>query len=496
MWIPFKAAILDAAERSIARRQLGYWGRENTASEDRLLPQQDRDTVTAKCHDLRRNNPVISGACDRIVDNVIGSKIVMQARSSDEAWNNEAERWLTNWMAKIDPQRRTSMTTAARLTVAARLYDGEIFHQPTKDGWINIIEAERVRPPTRNDGVSKVPGILIDSTTGEVKSWCVHFRDAAGGFSGKHEETWINQLFHPSYRWRPDQIRGWPQLASVANMAIDIQDINNANLRKSKMGANAAWVYQKGQAGGGLQGRTAATSSTGQPLQKFREGQIYEIEQGASLAPFQNNQPGSEYQPFMEFNLRMLGMALGLPYEFLLLYFGGGNFASAKASLLQAYKTIEGWQNWTDEEFIHPVVSWRIAKAIRDRELPPAPVDKYGVSEFARWEWQRPGVEWIDPQNAIQTEMQEVRMGASDMYAVCGRRGRDAEDTARNNARYLKMLERVGAEEGVDPARLHAIQIPGQTPTITGKPTEDKQEKPDEDDTDDTEDKPEGQPNE
>ena len=87
-------------------------------------------------------------------------------------------------------------------------------------------------------------------------------------------------------------------------------------------------------------------------------------------------------------------------------------------------------------------------------------------------------------------------MGASDMYAVCGRRGRDAEDTARNNARYLKMLERVGAEEGVDPARLHAIQIPGQTPTITGKPTEDKQEKPDEDDTDDTEDKPEGQPNE
>jgi capsid protein len=168
-----------------------------------------------------------------------------------------------------------------------------------------------------------------------------------------------------------------------------------------------------------------------------------------------------------------------------LLYFGGGNFASSKASLLQAYKTIETWQAWLESEFLLPVTIWRIAKAVADRELDPAPVDADGVSELGRWEWQRPGVEWIDPQNAIQTEMQEVRIGASDMYAVCARRGRDAEETARKKARYFKMLERVGLEEGVDPARLHDIQIPGQTPTIHGdakydekKPT-DKTEEPD-----------------
>jgi capsid protein len=255
-------------------------------------------------------------------------------------------------------------------------------------------------------------------------------------------------------------------LATIANMATDIHEINNANLRKNKMGAMAAWTYTKGQSGGGLQGRTAATSSTGQPLQKFKEGQIYELEQGSTLAPFLNNQPGAEYAPFMEFNLRMIGMALGLPYEFLLLYFGGGNFASSKASLLQAYKTIETWQAWLESEFLLPVTIWRIAKAVADRELDPAPVDADGVSELGRWEWQRPGVEWIDPQNAIQTEMQEVRIGASDMYAVCARRGRDAEETARKNARYLKMLDRVGIEEGIDPARLHNIQIPGQTPAV------------------------------
>jgi hypothetical protein len=221
-----------------------------------------------------------------------------------------------------------------------------------------MIEAERVRAPQDGKDKSAVPGARLDPSTGRVLAWCVHTRDAQGGFTFKHAEEWLPGLIHPTYRWRPDQVRGWPMLSVVANMVTDIKEINDANLRKNKMGAMAAWVYSKGQSGGSLQGRTPATSSAGQPLQKFTEGQIYEIEQGANLAPFANSQPGAEYAPFMEFNLRMVGMALGLPYEFLLLYFGGGNFASSKASLLQAYKTIETWQAWVECEFLRPVTAF------------------------------------------------------------------------------------------------------------------------------------------
>jgi capsid protein len=459
----FLAAILDAAEWSRGRRDLQYFGRETKAEEDRLLPQADRDKVSARCHDLRRNNPIISGACDRITDNVIGPRILMQARTSSEEWNNIAEGWLSNWAAAIDPARRTSLTMGARFAVGARLYDGEIYFQPAKSGQLGIVEAERVRPAK---GAANELPYLRDETTGVITAWRVHGRDRSGGFTFQHDERWVQGMIHCARRWRPDQVRGWPDLAPVANIVTDLNEINNATLRKSKMGALAAWIYSKGVGGNTLMGRTASAVSGGQPLHRFQEGQIYEIEQGAKLEPFQNNQPGQEYSPFVELNLRLVGMALGLPYEFLLMYFGGGSFSSSKASLLQAYKTIETWQEWVESEYLMPVIAWRIDRAIRDRELPPAPVDARGVSEFAKWEWQRPGVEWIDPQNAIQTEMQEVRIGASDMYAVCARRGRDAEETARANARYLKMLDRIGAEEGIDPARLHAIQIPGQTPTV------------------------------
>lgn len=398
------------------------------------------------------------------MDNVVGPEIIMQARTSSESWNRTAERWLRNWMSAIDPAQRTSFTEAAQMTVTARLYNGEVFHQPTKDGYINLIEAERIRAP--QSGQEYPAGYRVDQATGRVVAWLVHTRDRNGQFGLPHAETWVPDLIHCARRWRPDQVRGWPDLASVANIATDIGEINSANLRKYKMGAITAWTFEKGQSGAKLQGRTATPETAGsQPLAKFKEGQIYEIESGAELKPFVNNQPGSEYAPFVELNLRLVGMALRIPYEFLLCYFGGSNFASSKTALLQTYRTVLSWQSWTARRFILPVVSWRVAKAIAERELPPAPVDADGVSEWARWEWQLPSTDWIDPQNMVQSEMQEVRIGAISMWDVCARRGRDAEDVARLNARYLKMLARVAAENGVDPAALHNIQIPGQTPT-------------------------------
>ena len=468
------ASMLDAAENSRNRRNLAFFGRENKADEDRLVPQTDRDKVLARCHDLRRNNPVVSGAVDRIVNNVIGSKIRLQARTSSEEWNKEAEQWMADWSCAIDPSGRTSLTEACKLTCGAKLYDGENFHAPTKEGFVDMIEAERVRP----SALVGDKAYQLDPRTGRVTSWRVHDRDVNGSFLGKHNEQWVSGVIHCRHRWRVDQIRGWPVLAVVANTASDLHEINVAQLKKNKMGALAAWVYKKGASGNGLKPRnTDLVNSAGQPLSRFNEGQIYEIEQGSDLTPFLNNQPGAEYAPFVELNLRLIGMALGLPYEFLLMYFGGSSFSSSKTALLQAYKTIEEWQEWIETDYIKPVTAWRIAKAIKDRELPPAPVDKRGVSEWAKWEWQRPGVEWIDPVGAIMGEMQEVRIGATTMYDVCAKRGKDAEEVLRQNARYLKAVERIAKEEGVSAQQLHSIQIPGQTP-LTDKPVEDKSDKP------------------
>ena len=64
-----------------------------------------------------------------------------------------------------------------------------------------------------------------------------------------------------------------------------------------------------------------------------------------------------------------------------------------------------------------------------------------------------------------------VRRGGSWQLTIrnqrrgIARRGGDPETNLRAKARWLKLVDQIAKEEGVDPAKLYNVQIPGQTPT-------------------------------
>lgn len=448
-------SILDAALETTARASLRLLGRDVSGDEDSLLPQEDRDTVIARCYDLRRNNPVAAGVAVGLADNIAGSRCMMQARTSDKGWNAAAEAWFRRWSRRCDASGRIGFSELLRHAVAARLFAGEIFCVPQPDGTLSVVESQRVRPPQGESLAYRA------DKKGRVTGWHIADRDpVSGDFRAGGPGRWVADAIHCVWRWRPDQVRGWPQLAPVANACQDLGEINSANLRKYKMGAIAAWTLT---GGGRLRGRSQSNSST--PLARFREGQIYELEEGQSLQPFNNSQPGGEYAPFVTVNLQLIGMALRLPYEFLLQYFGGSTYASSKAALEQVHVTISSWQDWLEEQMIRPVLEWRVARAIADGELPPAPVDKDGRSQWDKWEWQRPAVLWLDPQAAVQGEMQEIRMGVGTLKAAAAARGRDLEETLRARAAELRLAADIAAEYNVSADALSSIQIPGQNAT-------------------------------
>lgn len=455
-------SILDAALETTARMSLRALGRDTSADEDRLLPQADRDTVVNRCHDLRRNNPVAAGVAVGLADNVAGSRVMLQARTRDPKWNAAAEAFYRRWAKDCDASGRGNFTDILRHAVSARLFDGELFLVPDPDGRLALVESERVRPGSGDDAAFKT------DADGRVTAWRVADRDPrTGDFRSDAPSRWIRDLFHIAWRWRPDQVRGWPQLATVANALQDMGEINAANLRKYKMGALAAWTLT---GGGRLKGRTdRGTAGVGHPLAKFRDGMIYELEEGQSLQPFLNSQPGGEYAPFVEVNLKFIGMALRLPYEFLLQYFGGSTFSSSKAALEQVHVTVGSWQDWLEDSLIRPVMAWRIAKAISDGDLDPAPVDEAGRSEWDLWEWQRPAVMWLDPQGAVQSEMQEIRMGVKTLSDAAAARGNDLEDVLRRRAKELALAARIEKENGLQPGSLSDIQIPGQAAQPDGE---------------------------
>lgn len=446
-------SILDAALETTARTSLRLLGRNAPGDEDRLLPQTDRDAVLARCHDLRRNNPVAQGAMRALVDNVVGGAVRLQARTSDPKWNGMAEDWLRAWAPRASADGRRDLSGILAECVTARLFDGELLLVPAANGGLALVESERIRP---EKGMDLAYGLDSD---GRILWWNVADRDpATGGFREGGPSHHVTDAIYVTSRNRPDQVRGWPDLATVANVCADIGEINAANLKKYKMGALNAWTLT---GGGRLKGRTGGSTASGHPLSQFQDGMIYELEEGQQLNSFVNNQPGGEYAPFVKLNLQLVSMSLRLPYEFLLMYFAESTFASSKTAILQAAKTVNGWRDWLDREALRPIVAWAVADAIRRGELPPAPVDARGRSEWDRWQWLRPAYDWVDPEAAVRYHMQAVRAGFATRHDALGSYGYDFEETTLRLAEEVKFIRRVAAANGLDPRELSDLQLSG-----------------------------------
>jgi capsid protein len=142
--------------------------------------------------------------------------------------------------------------------------------------------------------------------------------------------------------------------------------------------------------------------------------------------------------------MRMIYARFGLPYDIGQMDFQKGSFAQSKAALTMAYQTFQAWQIWLRDSLMQRLWNWTIARGINDGFLPPAPMDARGFSTWYKVDWSFPGREWIDPQDAVQAEMAEYRLGKTSLASIVKKTGRDYEDVLLEKAGemlYAKRLE-------------------------------------------------------
>jgi capsid protein len=362
-------------------------------------------------------------------------------------------------------------------------------------------EAERCRNPkttaTENEARA-ADGIRVDSL-GRVRAYCLHGRDRAGLFDGEHEARWYDaqDVIHVARPWRYDSIRPMPELSPIANVIADMQELNTATLATTKLQAMVGLIINKlgGAANPNFGFRTAngTTKTAGYPdLRRVENMMILEGEQGDTIQGLDLKSPGNNYAPFMKLQLQWIGACLGLPYEFVMMVFEGTSFSGSKALMTQAGRTVENWQFWLIDNFLQPLRTWRIAKAIKEGRLPPAPVDARGVSEWYKCTWQPPPMDWIDPVGQMQTDIQEYMIGAIDLATITRRRGRLWRQVALSKAREIAELDAIAKENGISRADLSSFQVPGGAPakaepaSAKAEPASEKaEEKPTEDEDED-----------
>jgi len=437
--------------------------------EDHSATPYGREQARLECRSLRRNSPLAAGISCRFADNVVGSGITPQAKTSDPAWNVAAESYFSEWAKIADFRQRISLWGMQRLIVQSRLFEGECGFVLVKNGQLQPIEAEEIRQP-QPDREGVYDGVEV-SGSGIKTAYYIHRRDKASGmFTGTDFYRVSSSDFKhcANLDMRFSQVRGFPDMISAVDAIRDLEEYLDATRIKAKNEAKRFYtVTNSGGAPDGL-ARRYETSTAGQTLEKVETGEIHYLRKGENLSLIGSETPGQQFDPFVEKCCRIIGAALGLPYEFVLLDFSEGVFSSSRAALLQTYRTFENWQRWLIECFLQPVWNWRIAKAIKAGELAAAPVDERGVSEWYRVQWQTPEFGWVDPQNEAQARILEITSGASSLTEWCRKRGRDSEDVLREKgtdiANAMRIASEINSQNGTQITwrDLITMGIPGQ----------------------------------
>lgn len=465
-------------------RPMASWRGTMAVDEDRQIGSADRQTLRLECANLYRNNPIVRGAVERYADNVVGAGIIAQAKTSDENWNKEAERLFGEWSKVADYRQRVHLRQIQRMAVVSRMLAGESLYILTDGGQIQPVEADRlVTPQDMHTDPQVVDGIRIDRS-GIILGYYIGNRDQYGRVDNTTTRYIRKEnIIHVSAAYRPDQLRGIPELAPVVTTLADMDLLTKATLQKAKLDANngVAIKTQEGAAkmpATGLRNNTPNAYKATDPQYETINGlRVYYIRPGEDIQSLASATPSSTYIPYNEFMLRLVGSSLGLPSEMLMLDFRQSSFSSNKAAMAQVYRTFVNWNYWLVESFMQRLWNWRIAKFIKDGQLSPAPIDDRGISEWYRVEWSQPDYSYLDPEGSIDAKMKEWNLGIGSISQFARLRGSDGDDALAAKVRDIQTAYRIADQANAQTPGLNlrwqdviASLMPGQQPAPTEPP--------------------------
>jgi len=487
LWGKMFARGYDAGDSNRMRKDLG-WDRRTSTDEDSLLKDGTLELMRQKATDLRRNNAVVAGVCDRLSLFTVGSTgIIPQAKTSDTGWNRAAEQFWAEWSSRCDSRRRVNLLCFQSQAVSLRPTHGGLYFQKLSDGTIRPIETERIRNPVdKTEAKSFVDGVRVDPMTGQIDAYCVHSRDDSGAFTMKHAEAKIPaQEVIPVIRnpWRPDQIREVPDFAPIIPTLQDIHEMNQYTLNSAKIQSMVIGFLKK-QGGGALNSLPRGSTPTVGKRQTFQMdwGEIMEGFPGDDLDMKSSPTPSSNHIPYIKMQLALCSSALSMPYEFFTLDLSGLDYSRMKGLLLFINFATRPWKKWLIDSMLTPMWNWRIAMEMGKRgSLRKAP-SKSGMSEWNMVDWQAPEEPWIDRQEAMQSDILEIQAGMSTFGQAAKRRGKDLETLWRDKAEEEILRQQLAQEYKLPPDTISKMQIPGQTEPAEQPEPEEKEEEPEEKD--------------
>ena len=475
-----------------SKRSMNGWNpRISSSADEDSIP--DLPTLRAGSRDLAMNTPIATGALKRIKTNVVGGGLSLQSRinyrtlgiSKEEAaiWERNTEEEFKLFCKSCDASRTQNFDEQQAMVIYNKALSGEAFAilpmiRRVGDVYqtrIKIIEADMCCNPAQGangltvGGGSLVEGIEYDAYDAPVKYHFLKNRygvsnfewtsvDAYGKKSGKPN---VLHLFDPE---RPGQKRGIPLLAPVMDSLKQLGRYADAELMSTIISSfftvfiKTNSPHQTGFATpysplGGVAPRS--TDIKEEEKLALGSGAIVNLGTDQEIQLADPNRPNANFEPFFLAFCKMIGSAIEIPFEQLILHFSS-SYSAARAALLEAWKKYRTERKWLVDNFCQPVYEAFLMEGIATGRIkaPGFFNDPLIAQAWSGSSWGGPGMGQIDPLKETKAARERINgliSSHEDEYiAINGGSDGGWEGCVGRLSREHDLITELGLEMNVD----------------------------------------------
>lgn len=168
---------------------------------------------------------------------------------------------------------------------------------------------------------------------------------------------------------------------------------------------------------------------------------------GESVESVSVSHPHANFEAFVHEMQRILAATLGLSAEQITQDWSKTNYSSARAALLEAWKTLQRRRDEFCLNFASPFYATWLWGAMDKRELPlPKGAPRYVEcrTAYARCAWMGVARGWIDPTKEIAGAVMGLDAGLSTLKRECAAQGLDYEEVLHQRKVELDLVNELG----------------------------------------------------
>jgi lambda family phage portal protein len=249
------------------------------------------------------------------------------------------------------------------------------------------------------------------------------------------------RVIHGFDTLRPGQLRGVSIFAAAVLSAHDLSEYMDSELGAAKMASRWLAMVETSDPVNFQAVRAGQNPQNGsQKIEEIENAVIEYLRPGEKIVIASSNRPGSNFEPFVKFLLRMLAITTGVSYELL-----AGDYAEL------SYSSLRGVRNDLVQEFLPLQGRFRRQFCSRiQRAFLDSAVLHGRLSLPNYWQnpwpylaafWQGPGIEPVDPLREGKADADRIDKLLMSPQECAARRGRDYEEILDELVEAKRMQE-------------------------------------------------------